>query len=106
MRLTMLMASAFAAAMLSATAAPAFEVQTGTSPGSVASGTNFDLAPDLDSTSIVLERFADDDDPNKPGKLQVFGNDVSTYGIPNYIPGPARETPYWVYTSPYFRSLR
>jgi hypothetical protein len=102
MRLTLMMATTAAALMLSATGASAFEVQSEATPGSLGNPSNFDLAPEFGTS--VLERFADNDDSKKQGKLQVFGTDIPTYGIPNYIPGPPNETPYWVYTSPYFRS--
>ena len=103
MRLTIMMATAAVALMLAGTAS-AFEVQSETAPGTLGNPSNFDVVPEFGTT--VLERFADNDDPTKGGKLQVFGTDLPNYGIPNYIPGPSNETPYWVYSSPYFRSLR
>jgi hypothetical protein len=104
MRLTTIMAIAAAALVASAAAASAFEVQSEAAAGSLGNPSNFDLAPEFGTS--VLERFADNDDPKKAGKLQVFGTDIPNYGIPNYIPGPGNETPYWVYSSPYFRSSR
>jgi len=101
MRLTIMVASAVA---MLATAAQAFEVQTDALPAATGDAANLGFIPNLDGSSMVLERFADSDDPTKPGKFQAFGNDIQTYGIPNYIPGPNAETPYWVYSTPGFRS--
>lgn len=98
-----------AAALTAATLLPAqaFELDSPSPAGGIGSQ-NFDF--DVDSAlrpGTVLERFADSDDKNKQGKLQVFGNDIGgTYGIPNTIPGAPYETPNWFYSSPTFRAAR
>lgn len=102
-----LAAAALTAAFLTSFQASAFELDSPDPVGGFP-GANFNLDVDNGPKSgTVLERFADSDDKDKPGTLQVFGNDIGgTYGIPNTIPGPANTTPGWFYTSPAFRASR
>ena len=107
MRTILVAGAALAATALLSAPAQAFEVD---SPSPVGGAQTFDFNVDehgRPQPGTVLERFADSDDKNKPGTLQVFGNDIGgVYGIPNTIPGPANTAPAWFYSSPTFRSSR
>lgn len=102
-----LLAAALTAVTLLPAKAIAFELDSPSPVGGIG-GANFDLGinPDAPGAGTVLERFADGDSKGKPGKLQVFGDDLPTYGMPNYIPGPPNEAPNWVYSTPAFRATR
>jgi hypothetical protein len=108
MRPVFLAAAVLAAAALLPVQASAFELDSPNAAGGLGAQ-NFDI--DIDGAGpqagTVFERFADSDDKNKPGTLQVFGNDLGgTYGIPNTIPGPPNQTPTWFYSTPSFRASR
>jgi hypothetical protein len=101
------LAAVLTAAMLLPAKAIAFELDSPSPVGGIG-GANFDLGidPSLPEAGTVLERFADGDTKGKPGKLQVFGDNLPTYGMPNYIPGPPNEAPNWLYSTPAFRTAR
>ena len=108
MRPVLLAAAALTAAMLLPVQASAFELDSPNPAGGLgAQNFDFDVDGGGPRAGTVLERFADSDDKNKPGTLQVFGNDLGgIYGIPNTIPGAPTEPPTWFYSTPSFRASR